>query len=50
VVKGLDNTELRKKVKGYFDQGNWKFNKGATVDEKEEGVSMLIQGLKWLKS
>ena len=44
-----DNSKLRNEVHNLFQRGDFKFNKGGSLDEKEEGITLQIQGLKKLQ-
>ena len=46
----IDNTKELAKIKSMFEEGDLKFNKGASLSEKEEGVTLILKGLKFLKN
>ena len=46
----IDNSKERLKIKAMFEEGDLKFNKGASLSEKEEGVTLILKGLKFLKN
>ena len=46
----VDNTIIRKQVQNLLEQGTYKFKKGATFEEKEEGISLQVKGLQLLKT
>lgn len=46
----VDNSKERAKIKSMFEEGDRKFNKGSSLSEKEEGVTLILKGLKALKN
>ena len=46
----IDNSKERLKIKAMFEEGDLKFNKGGSLSEKEEGVTLILKGLKFLKN
>ena len=45
-----DNSHLRNQVRNLFDYGHLRYNKGSTVDQKEEGINSILKGLKILQN
>jgi len=46
----LDNSKERNRIKSMFDEGELKYNKGSSYSEKEEGVTIILKGLRLLKN
>lgn len=46
----VDNSKERQEIKLMFERGDYKFNNGSSLSEKEEGLKYILQGLKKLKN
>lgn len=46
----IDNSKERSRIKCMFEEGDTKYNKGANLSDKEEGVTLILKGLKLLRN
>lgn len=44
----VDNSTYKRQVFNLFEQGDFKYNKGQNFDVKEEGVNLILKGMKIL--
>lgn len=44
-----DNSKIKLETNNYFKSGDMKWSTGATVQEKSDGIKLILQGLSSLK-